>query len=399
MPVCSSEQRVHVMKAIENFNDDKTIIEWPVYMQRALDLAQNVFCTPPNPRVGCVIVCNQQIVGQGWHVAAGQPHAEVMALEQAKEQARSGTAFVSLEPCSFTGRTGPCSKALTDAGIKAVVIAGLDPNPRVSGSGVKQLEEAGIKVFHLPSFEESARLINPGYFKRNEKALPYVRLKLAMSLDGRTALANGESKWISGENSRADVQILRASSSAIITGVETVLKDDPALTVRPDELPISSKELKNNELCLAKQPQRVILDSQKRTPGTARILAGPGDVSIFTTNSKGIGEKLSDNVKVREVPAGERGVDLKSVLESLASELQCNDVLVEAGPTLSGSFLESGLVDELVVYIAPKLLGSDAKPLFQFTGLTSLADSKQFKIKELAQVGEDIKAVLTKSEL
>lgn len=386
------------MKAIKNFNDDKLIVEWPVYMQRAIDLAQNVLSAHPNPRVGCVIVSDQQIVGEGWHVAAGQAHAEIMALDQAKERATGGIAFVSLEPCSFTGRTGPCSEALIDAGIKTVVIASQDPNPRVSGSGVKKLEEAGIDVFQLPEFEKTARTINPGYFKRYESAMPYVRLKLAMSLDGRTALASGESKWISGEASRADVQKLRASSSAVITGIGTVLKDDPALTVRRDALQLSSEELTKNELCLLKQPLRVIVDSEKRTPGTARILAEPGDVAIFTSKSAGIDEDLAENVKVLKADKSEQGVDLKFVLESLASDLQCNDVLVEAGPTLSGSFIELDLVDELIVYIAPKLLGSDAKPLFEITGLTSLAESKQYQVNGLTQVGEDIKAVLVKTE-
>ncbi|MDD9889700.1 MAG: bifunctional diaminohydroxyphosphoribosylaminopyrimidine deaminase/5-amino-6-(5-phosphoribosylamino)uracil reductase RibD [Gammaproteobacteria bacterium] len=384
------------MKTLSNQQLEQAFIEWPVYMQRALDLAGKVLSTSPNPRVGCVIVNNSQIVAEGWHVAAGLAHAEVMALEQAKDNVRGGTAFVTLEPCSHTGKTGPCSEALIEAGIRSVVIAGTDPDKRVLGSGVKKLEQAGLEVIHLQDFEKAARNLNLGYFQRQEHGRPFVRLKLAMSLDGRTALANGISKWISSSAARADVQRLRAGSSAIITGINTVLVDDPSLNVRIEELDLSDEELEENRISLAEQPLRVILDTQLRTPGTARILDAPGQVKIYTAESTADAKDFAENVEIVHVGTDENGVDLKSMLESLASEYACNDVLIEAGSAISGSLLDKELVDELVVYIAPKILGSDAKPLFELTGLTSLAESKHFTVVEVTKVGDDIKAILAK---
>jgi len=210
-----------MMKKISNNELDESILNWPIYMQRALDLACNVLNTTPNPRVGCVLVKGDRVVGEGWHVAAGEDHAEIMALKQAGANAESALAFVSLEPCAHVGRTGPCSSALIEAGVSKVIVASIDPNPEVAGQGVSNLLDAGIEVIQLVDFDQVARQINPGYFKRRESGLPFVRCKLAMSLDGRTALANGESKWITGPAARADVQRLRAESSAIITGIET----------------------------------------------------------------------------------------------------------------------------------------------------------------------------------
>ena len=384
------------MKTLENLQKDKSVLEWPVYMRRAIDLAGIVLSATPNPRVGCVIVNGGEIVSEGWHAAAGLAHAEVMAIEKAGELAQDGVAFVSLEPCSFTGRTGPCSQALIEAGLSKVVIAGLDPDARVSGSGVKQLEDAGIEVFHLPEFEAQAQDLNRGYFKRHTVGLPFVRLKLAMSLDGRTALASGESKWITSSAARSDVQRIRASSSVILTGVNTVIDDDPTLNVRTEDLSLDEEELNLNQDCLAQQPMRVILDSQLQTPGTARILAATGQVKIFTTTSGNHPNNLADNVEIVQIAQEERGVDLESVLVSLASKFACNDLLVEAGPTLSGSFIEKNLVDELIVYVAPKILGSDAKPLLEISGLSSLAQATQLEIKEVAEIGKDIKAILSK---
>ena len=385
------------MKTLENLQKDKSVLEWPVYMRRAIDLAGIVLSATPNPRVGCVIINAGEIVSEGWHAAAGLAHAEVMAIEKAGELAQGGIAFVSLEPCSFTGRTGPCSQALIEAGLSKVVIAGLDPDARVSGSGVKQLEDAGIEVFHLPEFEPQAQDLNRGYFKRHTAGLPFVRLKLAMSLDGRTALASGESKWITSSAARSDVQRIRASSSVILTGVNTVIDDDPTLNVRTEDLSLDEEELNLNQDCLAQQPMRVILDSQLQTPGTARILAATGQVKIFTTSSGSHPNNLADNVEIVQVAQEEKGVELESVLESLASQFACNDVLVEAGPTLSGSFIEKNLVDELIVYVAPKILGSDAKPLLEISGLSSLAEATQLEIKEVTEIGKDIKAILSKS--
>ena len=384
------------MKTLTNQQLENAHTEWSGYMQRALELASEVQSTTPNPRVGCIIVKNSQIVGEGWHAAAGCAHAEAVALEEAQEKAQGGIAFVTLEPCCHTGRTGPCTDALIKAGLKAVVIAVLDPDSRVSGKGVRILELAGIEVFHLKDFETYARDLNLGYFKRQEKGLPFVRLKLAMSLDGRTALASGESKWITGASSRSDVQRLRARSSAVITGVNTVLKDDPALNVRPEEIGLNEKELVTNAHSLAIQPLRVVLDSKLQIPKTARILLPPGHIKIFNTSNLNETRKLADNVEILQADADERRVDLKSMLRCLASEFSCNDVLIEAGPTLSGSFIEKELVDELIIYIAPIILGSDAKPLFEMTGFTALPKIKKFHVFEVVKIGDDIKVVLTK---
>lgn len=379
------------MKTFSNNELDADIIDWPVYMQRAFDLACNVISASPNPRVGCVLVKEKLIVGEGWHIAAGQAHAEVMALQHAGDQAESAIAFVSLEPCAHTCRTGPCTTALIQAGVSKVVIAGIDPNPLVSGEGVAKLIAAGIEVFHLADFESAARAINPGYFKLKETGLPYVRCKMAMSLDGRTALANGESKWITGDLARSDVQYLRASSSAIITGVETVLADDPSLNVRSNELGFSKAQLERNRLALVEQPLRVILDSKLRTPDTAKSLTGEGSVKIFTAQETPGNEGLGSNVQVLVAKHSGQRVNLRSVLESLASDFACSEVLLEAGATLSGAFIQAELVDELIIYIAPMLLGSDARALLNISGLQSLSDSINLDVVDLRKVGKDIR--------
>lgn len=382
------------MKKIRNDQLDPEIIDWPVYMRRAIDLAGNAINTASNPKVGCVLVTDQEIVGEGWHVAVGEDHAEIMALKQAGDRAKSSIAFVSLEPCSHTGRTGPCSDALIKAGVSQVVIASIDPNPEVAGSGVAKLLAAGIAVTQLTDFDPLSRAVTPGYFKRREQGIPYVRCKLAMSLDGRTALANGESKWISGQQSRADVQRLRAASGAVITGIETVLADDPSLNVRIEELNLHQEDLDRNQLSLSRQPLRVILDSQLRTPDTAKILSLPGAVKIFSTGSLGAAKTPAPNVEYLQVAASGKRVNLHSVLESLASDFECTEVLVEAGATLSTAFVQAGLVDELIVYIAPKLLGSDARSLLNIVGIESMSDSLNFEITDLRQIDRDIRVVL-----
>lgn len=383
-----------MMKKIRNDELYPAIIDWPVYMRRAIDLAGNSINTSPNPRVGCVLVTNQEIVGEGWHVAAGEAHAEVMALRQAGDRAKSSIAFVSLEPCSHTGRTGPCSDALIAAGVSQVVIGSIDPNMEVAGKGVEKLIAAGITVTQLTDFYSLARAVSPGYFKRREQGIPYVRCKLAMSLDGRTALANGQSKWISGPASRSDVQSLRAASSAVITGIETVLADDPSLNVRIEELNLLDEDLARNEQALSKQPLRVILDSQHRTPDTAKILSLPGEVKIFSIGSPDTAKSPASNVEYLQTEASGKRVNLHSVLESLASDFACTEVLVEAGATLSTAFIEAGLVDELIVYIAPKLLGSDAQSLLNIAGIQSMSDSLDFEITDLRQIDRDIRVVL-----
>ena len=382
------------MKKIRNDELGPEFIDWPVYMRRAIDLARHAINTSSNPRVGCVLVTNQEIVGEGWHIAIGEDHAEIMALKQAGDRAASSIAFVSLEPCSHTGRTGPCSDALIHAGVSQVVIASIDPNPAVAGSGVERLVAAGIPVTQLIDFDSLARAATPGYFKRREQGIPYVSCKLAMSLDGRTALANGQSKWISGPASRSDVQRLRAASGAVITGIETVLADDPSLNVRISDLNLHPEELARNELSLSTQPLRVILDSRLRTPDTAKILTLPGEVKVFSIEPPAPDKNRASNVTYRQVAASGKRVSLHSVLESLASDFACAEVLVEAGPTLSTAFIKAGLVDELIVYIAPKLLGSDARSLLNIAGIESMSDSLNFEITDLRQVDRDIRVVL-----
>ena len=382
------------MKSVPNTQLDTVVADWPIHMQRAIELSSRVWTATPNPRVGCVIVKHGAIIGEGWHAAPGQAHAEVVALDKAGESAKAATAFVSLEPCSHIGQTGPCCESLIASGIQQVVIAALDPNPAVAGSGVEQMERASIEVYHLVDFEQKARSVNAGYFKRREQGLPFVRLKLAMSLDGRTALADGRSKWITGTAARSDVQKLRASASAVITGINTVLIDDPFLTVRSSDLSISDEERKLNATLIEQQPLRVIIDSQLQTPGTARILNSGGLVKIYTLNEDIIGKTLADNVEIIQTGSCNKRVNLQFVLESLASDFSCNEVLIEAGPSLSGAFIETGLVDELILYIAPKILGSDGKPLLTITGLQSLDECQGFSVQKLTKIGEDIKLTL-----
>ncbi|MBQ14739.1 MAG: riboflavin biosynthesis protein RibD [Gammaproteobacteria bacterium] len=361
-------------------------------MQRSIDLACNRVTTTPNPRVGCVLVDSADcIVGEGWHLAVGQPHAEAMALERAGGKAKDSTAFVSLEPCSHTGRTAPCSEALIAAGVKRVVIASVDPDSRVNGNGIARLETAGIEVIHLQDFEESARQINRGYIKRMRESLPFVRCKLAMSLDGRTAMASGESKWITGAAARADVQFLRAQSCAIVTGIETILKDDPALNIRPQD--IDGSVIIEGMLDETRQPLRAIVDSKLRTPGTARAVSLPGQIVIFTALSEidEAGDTLSDSVEIEIADKPQQRVDLQSVLESLADKYFCNEVLIEAGPTLSGAFITAGLVDELIIYVAGKFMGDEALPLLRLPGIEKLADAIAVEIKDVIRVGNDFR--------
>ena len=379
------------MKTLTLTDLDGELVEWPSYMDKAIGLAASVFNATPNPRVGCVIVKDGSIIGEGWHSAAGEKHAEIVALEDAGTSAKNSTAFVSLEPCAHQGRTPPCSEALIAAGVDRVVIASVDPDERVSGRGIKALEEANIQVFHLFDYDERARAVNPGFFKRQEFGKPFVRLKLAMSIDGRTALSNGKSKWITSPEARMDVQILRAQSCAIVTGTGTILMDDPSLTVRVQELGIDGKQLKYNEASLSKSPARVVIGDYKKIPATAKVIHNEGVVKFFTLEKGDDIDSYPENVEIVEINSKNERVNLESVLVSLASESKCNEVLVEAGPTLSADFIEQGLVDEFITYKAPKILGSDAKPLINYTGLTSLDKSINFSVKEVCRLGADIK--------
>lgn len=347
-------------------------------MQRALDLAERGrFTTQPNPRVGCVIAHGERIVGEGWHRKAGEAHAEPLALQAAGAGARGATAYVTLEPHCHHSRTPPCTRALIAAGIQRVVCATLDPNPQVHGAGVRQMQESGVQV-EVGLLEAQARELNAGFEKRMTSGLPRVVVKIASSLDGRVALASGESKWITGPAARADVQRLRAATGAILTGVATVLSDDPQLTVRDPSIDT-----------LGRQPLRAIVDTRLRMPANARMLREPGRTVVFTpVNGAALG-----SAQVVAVPSGTGGVDLHQVLRRLA-DMECNDVLVEAGPTLTGRIVEAGLVDELIVYIAPVLLGSDALPMLQMQPLARLADRLQFRIHHTESTGDDLKVVL-----
>jgi diaminohydroxyphosphoribosylaminopyrimidine deaminase/5-amino-6-(5-phosphoribosylamino)uracil reductase len=346
------------------------------YMARALTLAwRGLYHTDPNPRVGCVLVKDGIVVGEGWHQRAGEAHAEVIALDAAGEQARGATAYVTLEPCCHHGRTPPCTDALLNAGITRLVAAMSDPNPQVAGKGLAILREAGV-IVECGVLEAEARALNPGFIQRMTQGRPFVRLKLAMSLDGRTALASGESQWLTGEAARQDVQRLRARASAILTGVSTVLADDPSLNVRLPEA--------------TRQPLRVILDSGLRTPPTARTLRLPGSVLIFTAVADPAAQAplWAAGTDIVVVPRTERGLNLRAVMAELAHR-ECNEVHVECGPTLAGALLQAGLVDELVIYMAPLLLGDKARGLFQLPELAKMQERWELEVLEMRAVGRD----------
>ena len=352
-----------------------------MHMAQALRLAERgLYTTHPNPRVGCVIAHGERVVGQGWHERAGEPHAEVHALREAGEQARSATAYVTLEPCAHYGRTPPCADALIAAGVSRVVIAAEDPFPQVAGKGIEKLRAAGIAV-ESGLMRETAREINIGFFSRIERQRPWVRVKLAMSLDGRTALANGESKWITGEAARADVQRWRARSSAILTGAGTVLADNPQLTVR---LPSAT----GGESGHAVPPTRVILDRQLRTPAGSHVLDGQTPTLVLHAASA----QASDDrfAKVERVAMPEQGdaLDLRAVLGLLVGR-HCNELHVEAGPTLCGALFAAGLVDELLLYIAPLLLGDHARPLMHLPSLTEMATRWSLRVVDQRQLSND----------
>jgi len=351
------------------------------YMARALKLAERgLYTTEPNPRVGCVLVSDGNIVAEGWHQRAGEGHAEVEALAKVNGQALGATAYVTLEPCSHQGKTGPCCDALINAGVTRVVAAMQDPNPLVAGRGFERLKKAGVEVT-LGVMETQARALNPGFIKRMETGLPYVRCKLAMSVDGRTAMDSGESQWITGPAARSDVQKLRARSSAIITGVGTVLHDDPSMMVRAEQL-----GLKNAEEIALRQPLRVVLDSHFRTPATAQIVSQPGKTWLVGVAQDNPPNITGAELKIIADASGQ--VDLQAVLKELTAN-DCNEVLVEAGAVLSGAFLQAGLVDELVIYMAPKLLGHTARPLMALPGMEHMADQVKLSIQDVRSVGDD----------
>ena len=351
------------------------------YMARAIELARNgLYTTHPNPRVGCVIVRDGQIVGEGWHVRTGEPHAEVHALRAAGELARGATAYVTLEPCSHHGRTPPCAEGLVTAGVARVVAAMQDPNPEVAGRGLKRLTDAGIDV-RCGVLETQARALNQGFLKRMEHGLPFVRVKLAMSLDGRTAMASGESQWITGPAARSAVQRLRAEASVVVTGADTVLADGARLTVRADELGLDAEQ---TALVMSRPPLRVLIDGRLRVPLDAPFFkAGPALVATCVPPAG----QYRTGPECLVIPGENGQVDLRQLLVALAAR-GVNEVLVEAGPRLAGAFAEQGLVDEYQIFIAAKFLGSTARPLLELP-LTRMSEATELKITDLRAVGDD----------
>lgn len=355
------------------------------FMARAIRLARKGhYTTFPNPRVGCVLVKDGEIIAEGWHQKAGEGHAEVNALAQTSDAAGC-TAYVTLEPCSHTGRTPPCSDALIKAGVSRVVIGMQDPNPLVAGNGIRKLEAAGIEVLSGVC-EADAKALNPGFIQRMTLKRPFVRAKLACSLDGRTAMASGESQWITGPSARAQVQLLRAGSSAIISGVDSVIADDSALTVRAEQL-----NLPDAEQIAKRQPLRVVLDSHLRLPENAKILQQPGEtlVVFIEPDSEKQARLEKAGAVCLQLPAEQGRVSLTALMEYL-NQRECNDVLLETGATLAGAFAEAGLIDELVVFMAPTLMGDGARGLLHLPGITKMADQKRLTLSDCRMVGADM---------
>ena len=356
---------------------DRFSIADHAHMARALQLAaRGLYTTSPNPRVGCVIVKDGHVVGEGWHERAGTPHAEVHALKAAGNAARGATVYVTLEPCSHHGRTPPCAEALIQAGVGRVVAAMTDPNPLVAGGGISMLTLAGIEA-EVGLMQAEARALNPGFVSRMARQRPWVRLKTARTLDGKTALTNGQSQWITGEAARADVQHLRARACAILTGSGTVLADNPRMNVR--------------DFDIGRQPLRVVVDSALRTPADATIL--PALIACHHADPAKRVALERAGAEVIELPGADGRVDLVALLTLLAQR-GVNELHVEAGAALNGALLAAGLVDEWVAYVAPMAVGDDARGLFAQPALTSLADAARFRLADVRQLGEDLRLSL-----
>lgn len=349
------------------------------YMSQALQLAaQGLYSTSPNPRVGCVIVRNNQVVGQGAHIEAGQGHAEVIALAEAGSLAHGASAYVTLEPCSHHGRTPPCAEVLIQAGISKVVAAMVDPNPLVAGKGLEVLAAQGIQT-QSGLMQSQAEQLNLGFIKRMRNGQPYVRLKMASSLDGKTALSNGESQWITAQEARQDVQHWRAQSCAVLTGIGTVLADNPSLNVRIDT---------------SRQPLRVIIDSSLQTPLDAKVLQDNNVLIAYSHDAHECANALAQKgVALLHVPNPDGHVDLAAVLTHLAS-LQINEVLVEAGATLSGALFDAQLIDELILYYAPKMMGADARDMLTMQPLTKMSQVMDLTISDTRLIGRDMRLIV-----
>ena len=361
------------------------------HLRRALELAElGLYTTDPNPRVGCVIADQGRVLGEGWHARAGEPHAEVLALRTAGQGARGANVYVTLEPCSHTGRTPPCADALIAAGVARVWCCTMDPNPKVAGSGIARLRAAGIEV-SVGAFGQEARALNPGYFSRFERHRPYIRLKMAMSLDGRTAPATGGQLWISGEAARADAQTWRARSSAVLTGSGTVRCDDPKLNVRL------------NYGAWVRQPLRVVLDTELRCRPDAQVFRDGGALTFAAIDAAGSGdlEVGGEPQVVERVPRAPGGLDLDAVIARLTA-LEMNEVLLECGARLAGAFVARGLVEEIVLYVAPSLLGENAAPLVHLATPLGTAPAspapglpRNFEFSDVRRIGDDVRLVLT----
>lgn len=350
-------------------------------MTRCVELARRGgFTARPNPLVGALVLTPDAQVHEGWHVHFGEAHAEVNALQVAGEAAVGATMYVTLEPCCHTGKTGPCTEAIIRAGIHTLVYGMKDPNPSVAGAGLEQLRQAGVSV-RGPVLEETVRALNPGFIKRMEQGLPWTRVKLAMSLDGRTAMASGESQWITGIEARQDVQTWRARSDAVLSGIGTVLADDPGLNVRLDMPGL-------------RQPLRVIVDSHLRTPPDARLFRETGPVLLVTAlDEAGLAAQRArfagEDVTLISCRGRNGQVDLEMLLRCLADDYECATVMVESGPSLSGALLRDGMVDELIIYVAAKLLGSDARPLLNLPGMNRMQDQVVLSFIDVAMLGKD----------
>ncbi|MDH3689027.1 MAG: bifunctional diaminohydroxyphosphoribosylaminopyrimidine deaminase/5-amino-6-(5-phosphoribosylamino)uracil reductase RibD [Gammaproteobacteria bacterium] len=347
------------------------------YMARALRLAERGRMTAdPNPCVGCVIVYEGQIVGEGWHVRAGEDHAEIVALRQAGSKACGATIYVTLEPCCHFGRTPPCTQVIIAARPRRIVVAMVDPNPKVEHGGIDALRTAGIDV-QVGLMEQQAYTLNQGFIQRMKSGRPWVTIKLAASIDGRTAMASGESKWITGHSARRDVQRLRAGSSALLTGIGTILADDPSLTVRIAEC--------------KRQPIRVIADSQLQIPDTAKLWGAGGQVIVATAVQGGtkFEQVRARGAEVVALPGQGGQVDLGALMDNLAGR-EVNSLLVEAGPTLAGAMIRAGLAHQVVLYLAPKLLGDDARGMLRLSGLERLVDQISLRLEDVRVVGDDL---------
>lgn len=366
-------------------------------MTQAITLAkQGIYTTAPNPNVGCVITKDQAVIGQGAHLKAGQPHAEVHALRQAAEQATGATAYVTLEPCSHYGRTPPCAEALIKAQVARVVCAMQDPNPQVAGRGIQMLREAGIQV-DVGLLEQDAINLNPGFIKRMKTGMPFVQLKLAASLDGKTALANGDSQWITGPKARQDVQAYRAKVGAILSTAKTVIDDNASLNVRWQDLPESIQAVYQQDSL--RQPIRVVLDRQAKLQNPEytdlKLWQQQGEILTLHDLAIEVPDPFKSSHQSRAAKVVEQQFDLPSVLKQLADEHNINHIWVEAGAQLAASFIEQNCVDELIIYLAPKLMGTDGRGLTQLCGLSSMNDLIELDIQDVRMVDSDIRLTAT----